>query len=804
MIRYWCCVILLLPVYLLAQHDVSGRLIDESGDPVIGAVITVGDSHAVSGLSGDFTLKSDLAKNWIIHVSALGYEEYMDSSLTPDTQMPLHILLVPMTFQLDVVKLTSSWIKPNQPFTYAELDASVISESHFGKDVPYTLQSLPSAVVTSDAGTGIGYTGIRIRGSDPTRINVTIDGIPLNDAESQGVYWVDLPDLAGNASAIQVQRGVGTSTHGAGAFGGTINVKTNTPKKRAYAQLDLTAGSFNTKRANLRLGSGLMKNHFVVQASASLINSDGYIDRATSDLYSAYMSAVYFDNRQSVRINFLRGKETTYQAWNGVPAQYIDDPVLRTFNTAGARGDGTFHDDEVDNYGQSHLHLIYQRKLSPRSDFHGALHYTRGLGYFEQYRPNESLVDYGLSGEQVDLIRRRWLDNDFFGAVFNLKMRTRSGNSTTTVGGGANKYIGNHFGNIVWTRNTQLLSLPSEYYRNDAAKMDYNLYLQSEFLPHTPVTLLTDLQLRHVNYDFEGLNTDFSTVDQSVNHTFFNPKLGLNYSLSKMRFYYSIGVAHREPNRNDYVESTTQSRPRSERLVDHELGIRYNEENWNIGLNGFYMRYKDQLVLTGAINDVGEYTRTNVPKSYRTGLEFVGSAQFSKGFRIEGNATWSRNRIISLVESIDDWDTGLQIEQQHKNVPIAFSPEWVAHFQVSKDLWPKSGLKVQISQKYVGRQYLDNTGNAFAALPSYSNTDFRVVYHPPIKGLRGVKLKVEVNNLFDQAYITNGWIYRYRSAGYDARADDPHARKEAGRVYNLTGYYPQAGRQWYVGLSLDF
>ena len=631
--------------------------------------------------------------------------------------------------------------------------------------------------------------------------------MPVNDAESHGVFWVDLPDLASSAGTIQVQRGVGTSTNGAGAFGATINVKTAGPEDHPYAAVDLSGGSFKTFRANAKFGTGLINNRLSLQGSLSKITSAGYIDRGSSDLGSFYLSGTYLQKNQSLKINILRGKEITYQAWNGVPAQYVDDPVLRTFNTAGAKGDGTYHDNEVDNYGQTHVHAIYRAQMGDNVYLQTTLHYTHGEGYYEQYRPQDQLSAYGLIYPQTtdDLIRRRWLDNDFYGAVFSLNKIVGDNQTSWTLGGGANEYLGNHFGEVVWIAQLEKIDA-QEYYRNDARKREANIYGQFQHQLSDRTRVFADLQWRGVAYQFEGLEIDFSNSMQQVSHQFFNPKLGFESELGKLVAYYSVGMAHREPNRDDYVQSTPMSRPRAERLIDHELGWRYGSEKLAMSLNMFYMTYKDQLVLTGAINDVGEYVRVNVPRSYRVGSEFSVSSKVAPGLNIGGAMSWNQSRIPVLKTAIDNWDTGGQVFKDHRKVPISFSPEWLVSSFAEVTVFKRSKTEMhgRIDHRFVSRQYIDNTGDDESALAAYHQTDLNISWSWYPGGIDKITLRCQVINLFDQFIISNAWIYRYISDNYDATPDDPHAIRLKDGTYKQSGYFPQAGIHSLLGLTINF
>lgn len=789
-------------VSTLAQ-GLSGTVRNEDHDAVVGAHVLVNDQLYITDGEGIFqsAIPSGMVR---IRVQAIGFEEFEEVYfVASDTS--IQVVLRPHIYSLDMVELQGSWIKPDQPFANNQISGEGLQKLNNGRDVPFLLENMPSAVVTSDAGTGIGYTGIRIRGTDATRINVTIDGVPLNDAESQGVFWVDLPDIAGNADAIQVQRGVGTSTNGAGAFGGTINVRTALNNSR-YGSVDLNAGSFGTFRSSLKFGSGKLGDHFFLQGSGSLIRSNGYIDRASSNLKSLYLSTRYVDDKQSLKVNLLRGHEVTYQAWNGVPYQYIEDSGLRTYNSAGIKRDGSFHDNEVDNYGQTHLHLIYNRQLSGDAHLRTVGHYTKGAGYFEQFRSGDLLEDYGLSGlETDDLIRRRWLDNDFVGLISTVHVAPSEGAWNTTLGGGLNHYLGRHFGEVIWADNYMLQGRP-RYYENRADKLDFNIFGQYQWQWSSGISLFTDLQYRGVWYDFEGPSSTGAITTQQVSHSFFNPKAGINYQNGPTRMFYSVAIAHREPNRDDYVQSTPESRPEAERLVDHELGMQYEVHTYSFGMNLFSMIYHDQLILTGAINDVGEYNRVNVPRSSRSGVEAQFGWEISPVVRWEGNFTWNRSRIKRLDEAIDNWDTGEQVIVARENVPISFSPEWTGYTGLTALILdkPRHQLSVAINHKYVGKQYLDNSGRTYAALPSFANTSALLSYEVDLSGLKKLRMTMDLVNILNTEIVSNGWIYRYISDSYDARSDDPHARLEEGSIYNLTGYYPQAGRHVFFGVSLQF
>ncbi len=729
---------------------------------------------------------------------------------------------IPDSIALRTVVIQATRADERSPIPHTNINAEKIACVYQAQDVPFLLSGVPSLVETSDAGTGTGYTGMRIRGSDPTRINVTINGVPLNDAESQGVYWVDLPDLASSAAEIQVQRGVGMSTNGAGAFGATVNLDLSRVEPEPVAVITNTLGSFATRRHSAYLGTGLLGGKIALSGRVSAIRSDGYIDRAGSELNGLHLTGAYIDDRQSLQAHLLDGKEITYQAWNGVPAQYIEDENLRTFNTAGTEQPGEPYRDEVDNYKQRHFLLHYKRFLRQGLQLQLNGHYTRGKGYYEQYKAAQSYAGYGLASPVIgdsliaatDLIRRQWLDNYFYGSTFLLRWQVpvsfpwMSGAPVLSLGGGLNHYEGTHFGEIIWTQ--QFAGIPKDYryYDNDADKRDANLFAKMEISFGKGFTAFADMQMRGVRYRFLGYDKDRNNVTQNAILTFFNPKMGLTYSFQKNWIAYCFwGVGNREPNRDDYTQSTPESRPLPERLYDLETGVKTGAANWHVSANFFHMRYRNQLTLDGRLNDVGAYIRTNVPRSSRTGLELEASGTLFSGLMLAGNVALSKNVINEFTEFTDNWDTGGQETIIHRNTDLAFSPDIIARGEISYGILEKPNrhaLSATLSGKYVGRQFLDNTSSDNTDLPGYFFSDIRVNYD--LMNVFGKKLGVivAINNLLDARYSSNGWTYRFISEGYDPRPDDPYSRSEGGGVYNLTGYFPQAGRNWMATLQLRF
>ena len=701
---------------------------------------------------------------------------------------------------LDEVSVNAIRAKTNTPIAFTNLNKQQIEKSNLGQDLPFLISSTPSVVTTSDAGAGIGYTGFRIRGTDPSRINVTINGIPLNDSESQGVWWVNMPDFASSLENIQIQRGVGSSTNGAAAFGASINLQTIGLNTKAYAITNNSIGSYNTLKNNIEFGSGLINNKFAFDARLSRISSDGYIDRATSDLKSLYVQGTYFDNNSTLKGIIFSGNERTYQAWDGVPLIYLDSN--RTFNSL-------TYENEVDNYAQTHYQLHYSKNLNQKTTLNIAGHFTHGEGYYEQEKLDQNLLDYNLSNiiltndtiTSTDLIRRKWLNNDFGGITFSVKHLKE--NLNLIFGGAANKYSGQHYGNIIWAEYASNGDYNHEYYRNIATKFDNNIYLKSNYKASNNTSVFLDLQLRSLNYEFNGSDISGDLDRQEVNLEFFNPKFGLSHYLNKNQlFYASYAVANKEPNRADYVESSPNSRPVHETLFDTEIGYKYQDKWLMFNLNFYYMDYDNQLIKTGEINDVGYFTSKNVKNSFRKGLEIESSYILNNKLSLSGNLTISENKLDTLVQYVDNWDTGDQNQVVHENTDLAFSPNltWAANINYKYN----KNTNFLLNTKYVGNQYIDNTSSEKRMLESYMISNFQIDYHIKSSIFTKAKISFLVNNLFDIEYVNNAWIYRYISDSSDPREYDDYTTQGDGNIYDMAGYFPQATRNYLLGLTLGF
>ncbi len=683
---------------------------------------------------------------------------------------------------LNEVTVSSVRAKGKNPITFTNYSKEEIAPRNLGQDIPILLNFLPSVVSTTDAGNGIGYTYMRVRGSDGSRINVTLNGIPFNDSESQGTFFVNLPDFASSLESVQFQRGVGTSTNGAGAFGASLNMQTKSFQEKSYAEIANSVGSFGTRKHTLAFGTGL-HNNFEMNARLSNISSDGFIDRASSNMLGYFFNANYVTNKSQIKFFAFGGKEKTYQAWYGLedPEKLKND---RTYNVSGMYTDEfdntQFYDDETDNYVQNHFQLHWSENWSRKWISNVALHYTIGKGYFEQYREDEDLSDYNLPSFQgntiSDLVRKRWLDNDFFGATFSLNYRTLE--TDILIGGAANRYLGDHFGEVVWTQF--YTPTANRYYDNIGNKEDVNFYAKAS-QQVGKLNVFADLQYRMVFYQA----TSFRFDDVNDTFLFFNPKMGLNYQLNdKNSFYGFFGVANKEPRRDDYENGSTKP----ERLFDYELGWKYNSKKASLSANVFYMNYNDQLVLTGALNDVGSPVFTNSGSSYRLGLEVESLITLTNKLTLNPNVTLSQNK----NRDFNFKRNGLL--QNLGNTDIAFSPNIILGNRFTYQ--PIKTLQVSLFSKYVGQQFMGNIDSKKSVLDSFFVNDLNLTYQWNInKGLKSVVFSVVVNNIFEVEYESNGYFYTF---------DDDYTNPPAISTIEGAGYYPQAGTNFLLGLTLKF
>ncbi|WP_396142913.1 TonB-dependent receptor [Flavobacterium sp.] len=683
---------------------------------------------------------------------------------------------------LDEVLIAGVRAQKNNPVTFTNVSKEEIAPRNLGQDIPILLNYLPSVVSTTDAGNGIGYTYMRVRGTDGSRINVTLNGVPFNDSESQGTFFVNLPDFASSVESLQLQRGVGTSTNGAGAFGASLNMQTKSFQEKSYAEIANSVGSFNTRKHTLAFGTGL-HNNFEFNGRISQIASDGYVDRAATNMFGYFFNANYIHKSTQIKALFFGGKEKTYQAWYGI--EDLDKLKNdRTFNPAGMYfdADGTmrFHDNETDNYWQNHFQLHWSENWSENWSSNVALHYTIGKGYFEQYKEDETLSDYYLPDFQgnstSDLIRKRWLDNDFFGTTFTLNYKKNKTN--ILFGGAANRYLGKHFGEVIWTQ--YYVPNSNRYYNNIGNKDDVNTYVKAS-QTFGKFNLFADLQYRMVFYKANSVRFD----DVNDTFRFFNPKVGVNYQLnSKNAFYTFAGIANKEPRRDDYENGSTKS----ERLFDFELGWKYTTKKMIVNANAFYMRYKNQLVLTGALNDVGSPIFTNSGSSYRLGLELESTLKLGSKFTLQPNVTLSQNKNEDFFFQRDG------VLQNLGNTNIAFSPNLVIGNAITYS--PKKNLNLTILNKFVGKQYMGNIDTEKSVLKAYNAHDLNVTYLWNInKGIKSILFSGLINNVLDNKYESNGYFYTY---------DDDFSNSGTITTIEGAGYFPQATRNFLVGATLTF
>jgi iron complex outermembrane receptor protein len=640
-------------------------------------------------------------------------------------------------------------------------------------------------VVSSDAGTGVGYTNINIRGTDVKRINVTIDGVPVNDAESHGVWWVDLPDLASSADNIQIQRGVGTSTNGAGAFGATINFQTTNLNREPYAEVNSSYGSFNTSKNTINFGTGLINKKFAIDARLSKIWSDGYIDRAFSDLKSFYISGTMYGETSILKLMIFSGVEHTYQAWDGVPKDSL--ATHRTYNIHNYK-------NETDNYWQDNYQLHYSKEISSNISANAALHYTHGQGYYENLIQNSKFSSFNLPNAifntdtitSSDFITQRWLRNDFYGFTYSLNYRKDK--ISTIIGGGWNQYLGNHFGDIIWAKTVTYNNDSYRWYQGTGNKKDLNTFLKINYSLTNKLNLYTDLQFRNINYSIGGFDENLKDVTQNHKYNFFNPKAGFTYNLDeKQKVFSSFGVSQREPDRDDFTDADPGKTPVPEKLFDYEAGYEFHSSILMLKGNLYYMFYHDQLILTGKINNVGATILTNVPKSYRQGIEIETGIQIFKNLNWYENLTISRNIIPVFEDLTDNWDNSLQDKEILKNKTISFSPSIIAGSVI--DYYPFNNFHLSLNTKYVGKQYIDNTQNTERMLKAYLVQNISFLYTIKSKIFKEMTCQFVVNNLFDKMYETNAWVYKYI---------------EEGSLHVMDGYFPQAGINCMVKFEIKF
>jgi iron complex outermembrane receptor protein len=780
---------LIVCVQSLFAQKIQGIVFDlETKAPLWGASVSVKGSQKgnVTDAKGHFILSAPL--DAVLQVRFVGYDPVEVKASQSNS-----IALKKSNYLQDEVVVRATRADENSAMAYSNMSAEELGKSNLGQDMPMLLNFTPSVVTTSDAGAGIGYTGIRIRGSDATRVNVTVNGIPINDSESQGTFWVNMPDFASSVNSVQIQRGVGTSTNGAGAFGGSVNMQTNTFESKAYGEVHASGGSFGTLKTTIKGGSGLLGGKFTLDGRLSRIVSDGFIDRASSNLLSAYFSAGYFGKKSFARFNYFTGNEKTYQSWYGTPESritgsvadmqaFIDRNYLSPQDADNLLKSGRTYnyytyDNQTDNYAQDHFQLITNHRLTEVWNLDLNAHYTYGRGYYEEFKPAADLITYGFANSlrSVDVIRRKWLDNDFYGSTFALNY-TGSQKIKFTFGGAWNRYVGRHFG---------VLQDPypgREWYRSRSQKTDLNLYAKGNINLSSAWNAYVDVQYRTVGYRMFGTADKFLNLNSDNSYSFFNPKFGLTHQLSeKSKVYGSVSAGSKEPSRQDFVDNAAGN-PRPEYLQDYELGYERSGRRYGLQINGYFMNYQDQLVLTGAVNSTGDAIRTNVESSYRLGVETMLNIQISKRLVWSGNVTLSQNRIRQFKEEIIDYDTYDIAFINHENSDIAYSPSVIYGSTLT---YTKGAFEASLLRKYVGKQYLDNTSDDARSLAAYNTHDIRLKY--TLK--KGPVFTLLLNNVMNEQYSSNGYTYSYRYGG-------------ATTTENF--YYPQAGFNFLLGASIRF
>ena len=738
--------------------------------------------------------------------------------------------------ELQDVQVVSTRATRRTPMAYTNMDREQVQQLNKGKDIPYLLSMTPSVTMSSDAGTGIGYTGLHIRGTDPTRINVTANGIPINDAESSNVFWSNMPDFASSAEDIQIQRGVGTSTNGAGAFGATVNMQTERIGMQPFVGIDLTGGSYYTHKETVRFGTGLIDGHWGLQGRLSNISSKGYLDRASADMGSYFLQAGYFCDNTVVKFVTFNGKEETYHAWN-YASKYEQELYGRTFNSCGLyydeHGNMKYYEDQKDFYHQQHYQLLWDQRVDSQWKISTGLHYTKGSGYYEQYKYDTKLSKFGLNAtdffnpdggeiKRTDLINQKWMDNDFYGIVASANYDNREG-LTMNIGGGWNRYDGDHFGRYLWIKNYMGNPAGKEYYRNDARKIDGNIYGKVHWEFAKGLSAFADLQYRHVSLRMDGPTDEWDGSEQLTynihsHYDFFNPKAGLFYDINpNIKAYASVAVAHKEPTRNDYEENMNADL-KAERLTDYELGVKYSSERLTAGANIYYMDYKNQFVLTGEINDIGEMVSANSGRSYRFGIELEAAYKPVDWFRWDANATFSRNRT-------KNWEAAGVEEGSWSSIgtvslgetPIAFSPETIFNNIFT---FMHKGFRASLRSQFIGEQYMSNTGfksfHVYEYDDNYNITGEKTVgmtlksnfvTHLDLSyttkalsrlGIKEATAGMTIYNIFSEKYDNNGWAYC--EIGLDKNGS-PYAWSDS--VYEA-GFAPQAPCHLMFNVSLNF
>ena len=757
----------------------NGKVVNENKEPLPGATILVKEENKGTSTDFDGKFRVNFPKGkYIIQVSFVGYKSVSkEISLTKNDA--IEFILSANSTVLEEVLVSAVRVKANAPVTHSNLSKKEIAKRNLGQDIPILLNYMPSVVSSSDAGAGIGYTYLRVRGSDA--LNVTVNGIPYNDAESQGTFWVNMGDFASSTQSLQLQRGVGTSTNGSGAFGASLNILTDAISEEAGGEISNSFGSFGTRKHTVKFTTGKVNDHFELAGRLSNIYSDGYVDRAFSNLKSYFLQGSYTDENTLIKVLSFGGKENTYQAWYGLSADEL---------AANRRQNPYTYDNETDNYDQNHYQLHWNERFNKNWSTTIGLNYTKGSGYFEQYKEAEDANDFNnLITDGSDVIVRRWLDNDFYVVNFNTNYKNDVLNFI--AGGSYSNYTGDHYGEVIWGSNlAENTAIRDRYYFSDAKKTDFSVFAKTTFNVSEKLAGYIDLQGRFIGYQTQGITSDIATIDVDSNFNFFNPKIGFTYKINeKNSLYTSFAVANREPNRNDFEVGLTTP----ETLNDYELGWRLKTENIKLNTNVYYMDYKNQFVLTGAINDVGAPIRATSGSSFRLGAEIDADIRVSDQLSVQSNATISSNKNRDFYLTKD----GITTPKSLGNTDLSFSPDVILGNMITYR--PVENLQFSFLTKYVGKQFMSNFSSNISSndvLDSYVTSDINFVYELETEKIfKAIVFTALINNLFNETYVDRGYYYTY---------DDTWSNSGTTTTLDGAGYYPQATRNFLIGVTLKF
>ena len=758
----------------------SGKVVDKNNKPLANASVIVKSLQkgTSTNAEGKYQLQLPVGEHYV-EINYLGYKSYLQGVAIINKNVEVDFYLYPISTVLEEVLVSAVRANSDIPVTFSNLSKKEIAKRNLGQDIPILLNYMPSVVSSSDAGAGVGYTYMSVRGSNGERINVTVNGIPYNDAESHGTFWVNLGDFSSSTENLQLQRGVGTSTNGSGAFGASLNILTDAVSEEAYGEISNSFGSFGTRKHTVKFSTGKIDDHIEIAGRLSNIYSDGYVDRAFADLKSYYLQGSYTDENTLIKAITFGGKERTYQAWFGLTADEL---------AADRRQNPYTYENEVDDYNQNHYQLHWNEKLNKNWSTNLGLNYTKGSGFFEQYKTDEDAADFNnLIIDGTDVIVRRWLDNDFYVFNFNTNYKTDKLNLITGIS--YSNYTGDHFGEVIWGEDlAPNTNIRDRYYFSDAKKTDFSMFAKATFSINEKLSAYVDVQGRFVGYQTQGITNDIVPINVDESFNFFNPKFGFTYKINPINsLYTSFAVANREPNRNDFENGVSTP----ETLNDFEFGWRLKKENIKINTNIYYMDYKNQLVLTGAIDDVGQAIRATSGNSYRLGLEIDADIKINNQFSIKPNAAFSTNKNRNFVAQIDG------SLQNLGNTNLSFSPDVIVGNMFVYN--PKENLQIAFLSKYVGKQFMSNFSSKVSnndVLDSFFTSDLNVIYEiKPTKIFKSVVFSALINNIFNKEYVDRGYYYTY---------DDTWSDPNKTTTLDGAGYYPQATRNFLVGVTMKF